>query len=577
MKNLFSCLLLFVFTIGVNAQGGNAIFGITPATGSYPTPGLYENFNSVFGYQAMKGIDGVSPTTTPAAQANCAFGYQSLMNNQLSSGNSAFGTSSLASVSTNTGTGGNSAFGNSAMSNLTSGQLNSAFGLETLRMATGNNNIAMGYRALGGDTFARTASGNIAIGIAAFQNGVGDNNIAIGAGAMWAGNNGTASVGSANIVIGNASAINFNSTSVTNNVFLGNETGTSLTTGAQNVLVGYQAGKSITTGSNNVIIGRYHMPSAGDGTDFGNNSNNSIILADGSSNIARLTVANNGNVGIGLGNTKAQNRLEIKSATANTSGLLFSNLKSTFSPTSTASKFLTVDSAGNVILQNLPAASSGYTTIAAGTNISLSGSASSGYTIAATPSLSVTGTTLSISGGNTVSLPGFTDTDTSIYNSDGNINSGRLVNLNANLLFNTTSGGKIYIGDKTTVAGATYTGNYKLFVEEGIMAEKVKVAIEGTGNWMDHVFETNYKLMPLTDLEKFVKSEKHLPGINSAEDLVKNGLDIGEMQAKQMGKIEELVLYTIEQNKMIQAQQHQIDELEKKLAELLKVSQSEKK
>jgi hypothetical protein len=87
------------------------------------------------------------------------------------------------------------------------------------------------------------------------------------------------------------------------------------------------------------------------------------------------------------------------------------------------------------------------------------------------------------------------------------------------------------------------TGNYKLFVEGGILTEKVKVALRSSANWADYVFAADYKLMPLKEVEKFVITNKHLPGIDSASELSKNGLDIAEMQSKQMEKIEELTLY----------------------------------
>ena len=80
--------------------------------------------------------------------------------------------------------------------------------------------------------------------------------------------------------------------------------------------------------------------------------------------------------------------------------------------------------------------------------------------------------------------------------------------------------------------------SYKLFVEGGILTEKVKVALRNTNNWADYVFDENYNLMPLDKLEKYISTNKHLPGIDSASELSKNGLDLAEMQSKQMEKIE---------------------------------------
>jgi hypothetical protein len=93
---------------------------------------------------------------------------------------------------------------------------------------------------------------------------------------------------------------------------------------------------------------------------------------------------------------------------------------------------------------------------------------------------------------------------------------------------------------------------YKLFVEEGILAEKVKVAVKTTANWADYVFAEDYKLMPLTEVEEFTKNNKHLPNVPSAKQMVENGLDVAQMDAKLMEKVEELTLYLIEQNKQIE-------------------------
>lgn len=203
--------------------------------------------------------------------------------------------------------------------------------------------------------------------------------------------------------------------------------------------------------------------------------------------------------------------------------------------------------------------------------------------------LTLNGNTLSIANGNTITLPstsvvagtnvtvsgnGSTATpyqisanDTSLYANNGVINqsttisNNRIVDMNdRNIWFNTstsTNNGKIYIGSSTSYP--TTTGNYKLFVEGGILTEKVKVALRNTANWADYVFADNYKLMPLKEVESFVKTNKHLPGVSSASEIVENGLDVAEMQSKHMEKIEELTLYIIEQDKKLDVQQQAIE------------------
>ncbi|MBC7389771.1 MAG: hypothetical protein H7329_11205 [Opitutaceae bacterium] len=90
---------------------------------------------------------------------------------------------------------------------------------------------------------------------------------------------------------------------------------------------------------------------------------------------------------------------------------------------------------------------------------------------------------------------------------------------------------------------------YKLLVSEGIMSEKFKCAIKTTDNWADFVFAPDYKLMSLDSVGEFINKNKHLPGIPSAKEVVKNGLDLAVMDATLLQKIEELTLYVLELKK----------------------------
>ncbi len=79
--------------------------------------------------------------------------------------------------------------------------------------------------------------------------------------------------------------------------------------------------------------------------------------------------------------------------------------------------------------------------------------------------------------------------------------------------------------------------------------------------WCDYVFEDDYQLAPLSDVEKYIKANKHLPGIPAAAEIEANGVKVAEMSSNFMLKIEELTLYTIAQEKQIDAMQAQIEEL----------------
>jgi hypothetical protein len=109
--------------------------------------------------------------------------------------------------------------------------------------------------------------------------------------------------------------------------------------------------------------------------------------------------------------------------------------------------------------------------------------------------------------------------------------------------------GAVIIG---AVSSMTTPGDYRLYVEKGILTEKIKVALKTSADWSDYVFEPDYQLKPLREVESFVRINKHLPGIPSAATLVKDGgIDVNQMFARQMEKIEELTLYIIDLNKKI--------------------------
>ena len=102
------------------------------------------------------------------------------------------------------------------------------------------------------------------------------------------------------------------------------------------------------------------------------------------------------------------------------------------------------------------------------------------------------------------------------------------------------SHGRVIIGDNLPAPEG-----YRLFVQEGILTERVKVAVHDELDWNDHVFNEDYALMPLTEVEQFVRESKHLPGVPSAQEMVSNGLDVAVMDAVLLKKIEELTLHLI--------------------------------
>ncbi len=111
---------------------------------------------------------------------------------------------------------------------------------------------------------------------------------------------------------------------------------------------------------------------------------------------------------------------------------------------------------------------------------------------------------------------------------------------------------------------------YKLYVANGILTEKVKIATLNGPDWSDYVFEKGYKLRPLTEVESYIYTNKHLPEVPSAKDIKKDGIDVAKIDEIMVKKIEELTLYTIDQNKKIINLDNQIQELNARLKELEK-------
>jgi hypothetical protein len=102
-------------------------------------------------------------------------------------------------------------------------------------------------------------------------------------------------------------------------------------------------------------------------------------------------------------------------------------------------------------------------------------------------------------------------------------------------------GGNMMLG-----AGSPATG-YLLSINGKMVCEELKVQLDAA--WPDYVFESNYDLPTLETLEASIKKDKHLPGIPSAIEVKKNGLEVGDMQKRLLEKVEELTLYVIEINK----------------------------
>lgn len=411
------------------------------------------------------------------------------------------------------------ALGNKAGQALTSGPNNAFFGFESgLSTTTGQHNVF-----IGANTGRLNVDGsyNMFIGSnAGYSNSTGLNNTFIGGGAgmrnqsgknnLYLGSNsGFNNNGNNNTFIGLSSGYGVQDVSNGSyNVFLGTESGFALTTGIDNIGIGSGAGYVLTTGNENVLLG----PRAGSGlttgirnvfigTDSKTTSNavtNSVAIGYNASVSASNSIVLGANANVGIGVSAPSAKLEVKSGTTGSSGLKFTDLTSGAPGTIvTATRFLTVDANGNVVLGST---TGGREAASFAENWKLD---------AATKSLS-------------------------------NSNDGAVV-IGQNLL--------------------KLPGSYRLFVQEGILTERVKVALRGTDDWSDKVFEPSYKLRSLNEVEQFIKENNHLPGVPSAKDMVKSGNDLHKTDAVLLEKIEELTLYMLELKKENEKLRKEVDQL----------------
>lgn len=144
-------------------------------------------------------------------------------------------------------------------------------------------------------------------------------------------------------------------------------------------------------------------------------------------------------------------------------------------------------------------------------------------------------------------------------NSDANIlNRGALV-LNADVTAPVkiaTGGGNVLMSHPDTkLSIGTEDDTYPLNVKGTIRSAELIVE---TGWWPDYVFAKDYNLKPIEEVEKYIVAHNHLPNVPPASEIQENGLKVSEISTKMMEKIEEMMLYIIEQNKQIKDLQKEV-------------------
>lgn len=450
----------------------------------------------------------------------------------LGNNNTAVGDQSLTSLTTGAK---NVAVGNSTLRATTTGEGNIAFGIESLKKNTaGSYNTAVGGYSL---LNATLADENTAIGHKSMQEVTGGENTAVGFRSL------AKTTGEGNVALGFRSGESIATGSF--NITIGSGTGGS-SNSSYNILLGYGTGSSA-IGENNIILGKkVTLPDAS-----ANKMNiGGVLYGTGfKSNTTLSSDPVGGRIGINVMNP-----------TATLDVLGNAKISSTLSVAGDVNFSKGMSVAGNTQLSKLYVSGtstfSGTTQVGGALHIGIAPAALGSY-----------GQQLHFG-------PPETDNYDRIFIARYNVASDQSeLRVNVGDDFND----KFVVGRKAwdkddfeSMFTVVTNGNvgigkadpeHELDVAGTIRATEVKIELSSGA---DFVFEEDYNLMPINELQSFVTKNKHLPEIPPANDMVKEGVDMGEFQIKLLQKIEELTLYAIQQQQEIQALKDKIGRLEEK-------------
>lgn len=256
-------------------------------------------------------------------------------------------------------------------------------------------------------------------------------------------------------------------------------------------------------------------------------NNNSVTMAD-----AKMTIASNGYVGIGT-TTPALGRLQVEGPTS-------TDLLHVKTPSGNGLSMSVVGSYPTLGFNTM--LNSGYKFIG-------NGYAGMFQHSTITGDLSYYSSTATGTTGNSISFLG------SFFTLDA---AGRLG------LSTTAPTAKLHVNGNMVIGSGSISPatGYSLSVDGKVICEEARVQI--SGSWPDYVFNSNYRLKPIDELEKQVKELNHLPGMPAAAEVEKEGFDLGNMNKKLLEKVEELTLYIIALNKKNELLTERVTKLEKK-------------
>ena len=133
---------------------------------------------------------------------------------------------------------------------------------------------------------------------------------------------------------------------------------------------------------------------------------------------------------------------------------------------------------------------------------------------------------------------------------------------NNSMFFYTNDTKRVMISGSGNLGIGTTSPSEKLEVNGTIRSKEVKVE---ASPWPDYVFEPDYDLQSLEELEQYIQKEKHLPEIPSAKEMEANGVQLGEMNMLLLKKIEELTIHLIEKEKQIEELTEKVSDLYEKI------------
>lgn len=283
------------------------------------------------------------------------------------------------------------------------------------------------------------------------------------------------------------------------NTFLGSSVGNSNTTGSYNLFVGTVAGYSNTTGSQNTFVGTragYNNSTGNNNIIIGPNSGTAISTSD-----ENVLIGYNAQAGDGKGGHNVIIGGEAGGGLwAGTSNTMIGHQAS----------------AESVALHHA-------TAIGAGAHVTVSNAV-------------VLGNQANVGIGTTAPTA-------RLHISSGQLNE---------------SGFRL--SDLTASSPTTQSTDQFLTVNEwgDVIKARYQLRINNANEWSDKVFAPNYQLRPLASVAAYIQENGHLPGVPSANEVIKEGVDLVKMNATLLEKVEELTLYLIQQQKRIEQLETQV-------------------